>query len=147
MKAAEGCTVKIEYKGTLEDGTVFDASENHGQPLEFSLGAKQVIPGFENAVMGMEVGEEKDVTIAPADGYGEVRDELRQEVPVANLPEGVEVGSHLQAQVMGRVLQVKVLAIEGENATLDMNHPLAGKTLNFHIKLVDCQKAAQESEE
>ena len=78
MPVKDGDKVKIEYKGSFEDGTVFDSSEKHGQPLEFELGKKQVIPGFENAVKEMTVGEEKEITIEPADAYGDDNDQLMQ---------------------------------------------------------------------
>ena len=140
MSAAKaGDTVRIHYTGTLEDGTQFDSSAGR-DPLEFSLGSGQVIPGFDNAVDGMSTGEKKSVTIPAEDAYGERQDALVHEVPRSQLPEDIEPeqGMQLQAQhENGQVMRFVVLSVEEETITLDGNHPLAGKALNFDIELVE----------
>jgi len=136
--AKQGDTVQIHYKGTLDDGTTFDSSEGR-DPLTFTLGQGQVIPGFENAAMGMEVGESKTTRLEVDEAYGERREELLLEVPRDQLPEGldVEIGMPLQVQQEnGQAVPVTITAIEDSSITLDANHPLAGQPLTFEITLV-----------
>ena len=136
-KATSGDTVRIHYTGTLQDGTQFDSSVGR-EPLEFSLGAGQVVPGFDKAVDGMETGQTQTVTIPAAEAYGEVRDEMIIQVPSEQLPDGVSVGDRLAVGLSsGGQMPVTVTAIEGEGATLDANHELAGKDLTFEITLVE----------
>ncbi|MBI2581621.1 FKBP-type peptidyl-prolyl cis-trans isomerase, partial [Candidatus Woesearchaeota archaeon] len=90
VSVKKGNKVKVDYKGTFDDGTVFDASEKHGQPLEFEVGSGQVIKGFDEAVMGMKKGEEKNITLPPVEAYGEVKAELRKKVPRQQLPQDQE---------------------------------------------------------
>ena len=138
-QAKSGDTVKIHYTGTLDDGTQFDSSEGR-EPLEFELGAGQVIPGFDSAVDGMAVGEQKTVNIPAAEAYGERNDEMIQDVPKTALPGDMEpeVGMGLQAQSPdGQVMQLTVTAVAEDTITVDGNHPLAGKPLNFDITLVE----------
>jgi peptidylprolyl isomerase len=138
-QATAGNKVKIHYTGTLEDGSQFDSSEGR-EPLEFELGSGQVIPGFDNAVEGMAVGESKSVSIAPEDAYGPRVEQAIQEVPKSALPPDLEpeVGMRLQAQGQGQqTLQLTVTEVGDETITVDGNHPLAGKTLNFEISLVE----------
>lgn len=137
-QAKSGDTVKIHYTGTLEDGTRFDSSKGR-DPLEFELGSGQVIPGFEKAVEGMAVGEEKSVTIAPDDAYGPRREQMVQEVPKTALPDDLEPekGMALQAQGQdGQPINLTVTQVGDETITVDANHPLAGKDLKFEIELV-----------
>ena len=137
-QATAGNTVKIHYKGTLEDGSQFDSSEGR-DPLEFQLGSGQVIPGFDKAVEGMTVGESKSVSIEPADAYGERNEQAIQEVPKSALPPDLtpQEGMTLQAQNQNQQpIQLVVTAVGEESITVDANHPLAGKTLNFDISLV-----------
>jgi len=138
-QAKSGDTVRIHYSGTLSDGTQFDSSEGR-EPLEFALGAGAVIPGFEKAVEGMAVGENKSVTIEPDDAYGPRHDQLVQQVPNSALPEDVEpaVGMQLQGQSPeGQVMNLTVTGIEDDAITVDANHPLAGEALKFDIELVE----------
>lgn len=138
MPIEKGKKVKLEYTGTLEDGTVFDSSEKQGQPLEFEVGAGQIIPGFENAVLGMDKGEEKEITIEAKDAYGEHNPQLIQKVPKDKLPAEAKEGSVLMLQApTGAKMPVKIMKMDDNEATLDLNHPLAGKTLKFKIKIVD----------
>jgi peptidylprolyl isomerase len=136
--AAPGDTVHIHYTGRLEDGTVFDSSEGR-DPLEFVVGSGQVIRGFDEAVTGMSVGEEKTVTIAAPDAYGDHREDLLIPVGRSDLPEGLEpeVGQHLQMSTPdGQTFQVSVVEANDAKVVLDANHPLAGKDLTFDIQLV-----------
>ena len=137
-QAKTGDTVHVHYTGTLEDGTEFDSSAGR-DPLEFTVGSGQVIPGFENAVEGMAVGDSKSVNISPEEGYGHRNEQMVQEVPKTALPEDLEPseGMMLQAQNPdGKVVNLTVTSVADESITVDANHPLAGKTLNFAIELV-----------
>ena len=137
-EAKSGDTVKIHYTGTLDDGTQFDSSQGR-EPLEFELGSGQVIAGFDKAVEGMSVGDEKSVTIEADDAYGPRHEQLVQQVPFSALPEGLEPkeGMTLQAQNPdGQRINLVVTGIGEEAITVDANHPLAGKALNFDIELV-----------
>ncbi|NNE05003.1 MAG: peptidylprolyl isomerase [Xanthomonadales bacterium] len=138
-EAKSGDKVKIHYTGTLDDGTQFDSSAGR-DPLEFEVGSGQVIPGFDKAVEGMAVGESRKVNIAAEDAYGPRHEQMVQEVPRTQLPEGLEPaeGMTLQAQnQQGQAMQLTVTAVSKETITVDGNHPLAGKALNFDIELVD----------
>ena len=137
--AKQGDKVKIHYTGTLDDGTQFDSSAGR-DPLEFELGSGQVIPGFDKAVEGMAVGESRKVNIAAEDAYGPRHEQMVQEVPKTALPEGLEPkeGMTLQAQnQQGQPMQLTVTEVSSETITVDGNHPLAGKALNFDIELVE----------
>lgn len=137
--AKQGDTVQVHYTGKLDDGTVFDSSEGR-EPLSFTLGEGQVIPGFETAALGMEVGETKEARVEVDEAYGERRDDLLLEVPREQLPDGLEVdvGTPLQLQQPdGRAVPVTVSALDDEQVTLDANHPLAGQPLTFELTLVD----------
>lgn len=130
--------VTVHYTGRLEDGTVFDSSRDK-DPLTVPLGGKRVIDGFEEALDGMEVGEKKRVTITPQKAYGPHRPELVTEVERSRFPEGLELkeGQHLQLRnPAGIVTTVRVIALGEETATVDANHPLAGKTLVFDLEIV-----------
>jgi peptidylprolyl isomerase len=134
--ATAGDTVHIHYTGTLGDGSEFDSSRGR-EPLRFTLGAGEVVPGFDKAVDGMATGETKTVTIPAAEAYGERRDEMEIQVPSDQLPEGVVVGDRLAVGLStGGQMPVTVTEIDGDAATLDANHELAGKDLTFEITLV-----------
>lgn len=138
-QAKSGDTVKIHYTGTLEDGTEFDSSAGR-EPLEFALGGGQVIPGFDSAVDGMAVGENKTVTIPAGEAYGDRHDQLVQEVPKSALPSEMEpsVGMQLQSQSPdGQVMNLVITEVADESVTVDANHPLAGQELTFAIELVE----------
>jgi peptidylprolyl isomerase len=137
-KAKNGDVVKINYTGTLDDGTVFDSSENR-DPLAFTLGSGQVIPGFEEAVLGMTVGESKNVNIPAAKAYGQRNEEMVIEAPRDQVPPEItpEVGQHLQmGGPNGEVVMVVITEVTDTYIKLDANPPLAGKDLNFAIELV-----------
>ena len=138
-QAKSGDTVRIHYTGKLDDGTEFDSSLG-SEPLEFAVGGGQVIPGFDNAVEGMAVGDNKSVSIEPGEAYGDRHEQLVQDVPKSALPEEIDavVGMQLQGQgPEGEVTRFVVTAVSEETITLDANHPLAGHRLNFDIELVE----------
>jgi peptidylprolyl isomerase len=138
MPIKNGDKVKVEYKGTLDDGTVFDSSDKHGEPLEFEIGAGQIIPGFEDAVMGMENGDEKEFQLEASDAYGDRNPQLVQKIPRDQMPNEIEQGMVLVVGLPnGAQIPVKVTEVTNEWVTIDLNHPLAGENLNFKIKIVD----------
>jgi len=133
----EGNTVTVHYTGKHENGDVFDSSKDK-QPISFTVGSGQVIPGFESAVIGMNKGETKTVTIQPKDGYGERMSERVDEVSKDKVPENVQVGAQLQGvDTMGNPMNVVVTQINASTVTVDANHSLAGKVLEFDIEVVD----------
>jgi peptidylprolyl isomerase len=137
MAARTGDTVRVHYTGRLDDGTQFDSSENR-DPLEFELGAGQVIPGFESAVEGMEPGQDKRFTIPADDAYGPHRPEMVLEVDRDQVPPDIDpqVGDTLHIQTpAGEPIPVRVTAVDDGAVTLDANHPLAGEDLNFEVRL------------
>lgn len=137
MAAKKGDTVKVHYKGTLDDGSVFDSSEGR-EPIEFEVGAGQVIPGFEEAVSGLEPGESKTVTIPAAEAYGEHNEQGVTKIPVDKFPEKPEVGYMVELSAPdGSRRPATITEVDEEFATLDLNHPLAGKDLTFEIQLVE----------
>jgi peptidylprolyl isomerase len=137
--AKVGDTVKVHYTGTLADGSVFDSSIGR-EPLQFTLGDGQMIPGFEQAVIGMELGETKTVTIPADQAYGPYYEELVFVIDRDELPAGMEpeVGQKLQMQsATGQITIVTVKDVSETNVTLDANHELAGKDLTFEIQLIE----------
>ncbi|EAV40317.1 FKBP-type peptidyl-prolyl cis-trans isomerase [Roseibium aggregatum] len=136
-EAKSGDTVRLHYKGTLDDGSVFDSSEGR-DPLEFTVGSGQIIPGLDQAIPGMKVGDEKTVRIEPDNAYGAHNPGARQAVPRTNIPANIplEVGLQLQAQTEnGQMMTVTVVEISENEVVLDANHPLAGQALTFEIQL------------
>ncbi len=137
-QAKAGSSVKIHYTGTLDDGTQFDSSAGR-DPLAFELGSGQVIPGFDKAVDGMTVGDSKTVNIPAEDAYGPHQPAMVQDVPKNALPDDLEPaeGMGLQAQGPdGQLVNLVITEVKEESITVDGNHPLAGKALNFDIELV-----------
>jgi peptidylprolyl isomerase len=141
-QAKQGDTVHVHYKGSLEDGTLFDSSEGN-DPISFTIGTGEVITGFEEAIVGMSEGDSKTERIVPERAYGERRDELVFSVGRDQMPEGdVEVGDMLSVGFPdGRTAQVQIAELDEESVTLDANHPLAGKTLVFELELVSIDAA------
>lgn len=136
----EGKKVKVHYTGTLDDGTKFDSSLDRGEPLEFTCGAGQMIPGFDEAVKDMAEGETKNAHLPAAQAYGERREDLVQKVPLDQIPNGdqLPVGKTVYMRGPGgQPFPVFVESVEDGVATFDMNHELAGKDLNFEITLVE----------
>ena len=140
MRAKDGDTVRVHYSGAFEDGSVFDGSGGD-DPLQFTLGEDQVIPGFDAAVSGMEVGSRKQETFSPEQGYGELSQDLVFELPLDELRgHGVDPqpGQTLELeQDDGSTFSARVTAVSADAVTLDANHELAGKTLVFDITLVE----------
>jgi FKBP-type peptidyl-prolyl cis-trans isomerase 2 len=139
MSIKKGDKIKVEYTGTFEDGKVFDSSEKHGKPLEFTVGAGQMIKGFDEAVIGMEKGEGKEITLQPQDAYGESRPEMIQKFPRDQFPKDNEpsVGMMLMLRTPeGQQMMATIKEVTDKEITLDLNHPMAGKVLNFKLKVV-----------
>lgn len=138
----EGDTVKIHYTGKLDDGTLFDTSADN-DPLEFTVGEHEVIPGMEIAVVGMEPGDEKTITIASGDAYGAYHDEMVVVVERSEFPEDMTIEVDQQLSVVledEQSIIVTVTEMNDETVTLDANHPLAGEDLTFDIQLVEIVK-------
>jgi peptidylprolyl isomerase len=135
----KGDTVKVHYTGKLNDGTVFDTSINR-EPLMFTIGQGNMIPGFEQAVLGMSVGDSKVANIPSTEAYGEKKDEMMVDVPRTQVPANIEpeVGMQLAVQQPdGSSIPVTITEVSEEKIVLDANHPLAGKDLIFEIELVE----------
>lgn len=138
-QAKTGDSVRIHYTGKLEDGTQFDSSAGR-DPLQFAVGNGDVIPGVDKAVEGMSVGENKEVTVEPQHAYGVRHEQLVQQVPKTALPDDIEpaVGMQLQSETPeGQAMQLIVTNVTDESITVDGNHPLAGRSLQFDIELVE----------
>lgn len=139
QKAQQGDTVAVHYTGKLDSGEVFDSSQGR-DPLEFTVGSGQVIPGFDQAVDGLEVGESREVRIEPDDAYGEPRDDLKVDVSRDQFPNDAdpEIGQQVQVQVApGQNRVATIAAVQEDSITLDLNHPLAGQPLTFEVELVE----------
>ena len=135
----QGDTVKVQYTGKLADGTTFDSSAET-EPLEFTLGAGQVIPGFEGAVVGMKPGDTRTTTIPAGEAYGAFDDDMLLEVERTEFPAAMDpqVGQRLQVRQSDvETFSVIVAGVEPDSITLDANHPLAGQDLTFEIRLVE----------
>ena len=127
MPVKKGDKVKVEYVGTLDDGTVFDSTEKHGEPIEFEVGSGQLIPGFDKAVLGMDKNEEKDVRIEPDDAYGEHNPGLTKKIPKSQLPKNDELAPGMMLMLTlpnGMQFTAMVAEVDTETVTIDLNHPL-----------------------
>ena len=137
-KITSNSTVTVNYTGRLEDGSVFDSSLNEGRtPLTATLGQGQLIKGFEEGLIDMEVGDKKTVEIDVDMAYGQYNEAMVQEVPKEQVPEGVVVGSMLQANTPMGPINFRVLEVNETNVKLDGNHPLAGKKLIFDLEVLE----------
>ena len=142
-----GNIVQIEYSGTLEDGTEFDSSKKHGSPLEFQTGAGMIMPGFEDALVGLNIGDEKDIVLQPSQAYGDVNGELIKQIPKDQLQSEQEVKEGMVLVVSlpnGNQIPAIIEEVKGDIVTINLNHPLAGKVLHFHIKVVGIKEGAEE---
>ena len=138
----EGKQVKVHYVGTLDDGTKFDSSRDRGEPLAFTCMAGQMIPGFDAAVRDMEVGQTVNVHIPAADAYGERDEKMVAKLDLAMLPgiESVPVGAYIRLQTVdGHPMPCRVVGFDDKHVTIDMNHEMAGKDLNFEIELLSAE--------
>ena len=135
---SNGKLISIEYTLTLDDKKVLDSNVG-GQPLDFTQGSHQIIPGLETALEGMKVGESKKVTVAPEQGYGPVNPKAVQEVQIDKIPEEArKIGAQLSAKDdNGRMVHPRVVEVKEKVVMLDFNHPLAGKELFFDVKILD----------
>tara|TARA_B100000809_G_scaffold249460_1_gene280837 strand:- start:250 stop:696 length:447 start_codon:yes stop_codon:yes gene_type:complete len=134
----ENNTVKVNYTGKLSDGQVFDSSEGK-DPLEFTLGQGQLIPGFEKGLIDMKLNEKKTITIAKEEAYGEIIDDLRQEIKKTDLPQDIapEVGMGLVSKSPdGQEMNLRVVEVREETIVVDGNHPLAGEDLVFDVEVI-----------
>jgi FKBP-type peptidyl-prolyl cis-trans isomerase 2 len=135
---SEGKSVKVHYT-LMVDGKVMDSS-NGREPLQFKAGSHQIIPGFEKAVMGMKVGEKKSFKVSPEEGYGQEDPKAIQNVPKSQLPPDItpKAGMTLYAQTKdGQHFPVRIVEVKKDEVVMDFNHPLAGKTLNFDVEVVE----------
>ncbi|MFO7578041.1 MAG: peptidylprolyl isomerase [Pelovirga sp.] len=136
---ATGSKIKVHYTGTFDDGVVFDSSRQ-AEPFEFEVGSGQVIPGFDNAVIGMKAGESRQVRLEEEEAYGPYNEEMVFDADPSQFEAGLtpEVGQQFQTQMEdGTPLLLRVKAISDGKITLDANHPMAGKALNFDLEIVE----------
>ena len=139
LQVENGNTVSVHYRGTLNDGTEFDSSHSRGEPLTFQVGAGQMISGFDAALPGMAVGETKSITLTPDQAYGDTNPEAITDIPKTAFPDGFDfqVDAMIQGQNdMGQPLVGTINEVKENDVTIDFNHPMAGKDLNFEIELV-----------
>jgi len=139
VQITSGDTIRVNYVGTLDDGEIFDSSEDHN-PLTFTVGSGQTIDGFDQAVIGMQVGETRTITIQPEDAYGIKDDRYIVQVPKAALDENfsAELGKQVDLQTPnGHWIPGIITAVGPDDVTVDINHPLAGKALTFTITVVE----------
>ena len=142
LKAQEGDTVTVVYQGLLEDGSIFDSSAED-EPLILVLGEDKVLPGFEKALLGMAVGEQKTIRVPPEEGFGIRLERLVDEFAVDSLPAGLKLQVGMQLEVTaedGSLFEVAVTDLQAGRVTLDANHPLAGQSLIFRIELLDIDR-------
>ncbi|MDR3136481.1 MAG: peptidylprolyl isomerase [Coriobacteriales bacterium] len=146
--AKPGARVQVHYIGTFDDGVEFDNSYNRDQPLEFILGAQMMIPGFDRAVQGMKVGDSVEVRLEPEDAYGIYRKDLIRVVPLSHIPHAndLPIGHYIVLGEAQNACQVLVEKIEGDRVTFNLNHPLAGKCLNFTIELISEQTVSGDDQ-
>jgi len=140
MKVKNGDSVKVHYIGTLNDGNEFDNSYKRGSTLDFKVGGGQMIKGFDNALIEMEVGDKKSVNLPPEEAYGPRREEAISTVTKDNFPPDFELkeGEMVQGRTeSGHPINALILEVQENDVILDMNHPLAGQELNFEIELVE----------
>ena len=138
--ATEGTNATVHYKGTLEDGSEFDNSRTRGEPITFTVGSGQMIIGFNNAVNGMTVGETQTVTLTPDQAYGDVNPEAQTTFPKSGFPAELELVEGMPVPLRtpdGRTLMGRLTEQQEDTVTIDLNHPLAGQTLQFEIELVE----------
>lgn len=145
VEAKEGDTVKVHFIGTLQDGTIF-GSTNEDEPFEFTIGEKKVLPKFEDAVVGMNEGDSKAISISPEDAYGERNETLVMTVEKSDIPSHItpEVGKKIRVRLAnGDMAILTVLDISKDKVTFDGNDPLAGKELSFEINLLEIVASKQ----
>ena len=141
MSIKVGDIIKVEYEGTLEDGTIFDSTELHeGEPLIFEVGAGNLIAGFENSVVGKEIDNEYKIALQPSEAYGDRNPQFVKKVPKSEFPEKINPEPGMIIQVSGPHGEIKlamIAEVEENDVIIDMNHPMAGQILNFKIKILE----------
>ena len=140
QQAKSGDKVKVHYSGTLEDGTVFSSTYQEREPFEFTIGEGKVLPSFETAVVGMREGQQKTITLPPEEGYGEHKKEFVFCMDKSQAPAhlDLQVGKRLQVRLSGGIKAIATIqAVTEDSVILDANDPLAGKTLQFEIELLE----------
>lgn len=145
MQITDGTVVSMEYALRDDEGSIIDQSQP-GQPLAYLHGHKNIIPGLESALQGKSVGDEVEVRVSPEEGYGEPNPALEQVVPKERFQgiENIEVGMQFQASTDQGPVSVRVVKVEDEDVTVDGNHPLAGKHLNFNVTVQEVRSATEE---
>lgn len=141
MPIKKGDKIKVDYTGTLNNGQMFDSSERAGHPLEFEVGAGHIIKGFDSAVIGMKKGETKEIKLKPEEAYGMQKPELLKKLPRDKLPKEPEPKAGMLLTIAtadGHKFPARIADVNEKEITIDLNHPLAGKNLNFKIKIVEC---------
>ncbi|MBT4375885.1 peptidylprolyl isomerase [archaeon] len=146
MTIKKGDIIKVKYEGRFPEGEIFDSTKKHGnEPMEFQVGTDMLVSGFENAVIGMKSGEEKEVTLKPEEAYGEPNPEYVQKIPKDKFPpeakEGMMIGLPMPT---GQQIPATIKEIGESEVTLDLNHPMAGKTLIFKIKVIEIKEGKLE---
>lgn len=146
LTVADGVVVSLDYTLRLDDGEIIDASEQ--EPLEYLQGYGQVIPGLESALVGMKVGEEKNIIVAAEDGYGDVDEEAFQRVGRDTFPPDMELEEGMQLRMRdaqsGELFNVVIAKVDNKGVVLDFNHPLAGEVLHFQVKIAGLRAATPE---
>ena len=140
MAVKKGEWIKVKYVGTFDDGTIFDSTEqNDGIPLKFQVGMGQIIKGFDESVVGKNLGEEYNIRLEPLEAYGEYKEGVTQNVPKDQFPKDIELQPGMMLMLMGPQgpLPALIKKIEEDEVVIDLNHPMAGKVLNFNIKIVE----------
>lgn len=146
-KANNGATISVHYKGTLEDGSTFDSSYERGAPISFTIGAGQMIEGFEANILGMSLGEKKTFTIPPERAYGPHITEAVHSVPKSSFPSDFEfaIGSMVSgSQQSGQPVVGRILQENEDDVVLDFNHPMAGKDLTFEVEVVSLEGTQED---
>ncbi len=151
MKVTSTSTVTVHYRGTLTDGSVFDDSKVRGEAIEVPMGSNQVIPGFEEALIGMTAGQKKTITLSSDEAYGEPNPAAFQTVPREAFPEDYEfeVGTTVQGNgPTGQPVLARIESFDPAGVTLNFNHPLAGQDLNFVLEVIEVvdTEASDDSE-
>ena len=139
-KIQKGEWIKVEYEGIFDDGTVFDSTKmNGGAPLKFQVGMGQLIKGFDDSVIEKNNGDEYTIKLEPSEAYGELKEGMTQRVPKAQFPKGTDLQPGMMLMVKGPQGQTpaSIKSIEEDEVIIDLNHPMAGKVLNFKIKIVE----------
>ncbi|NVM18526.1 MAG: peptidylprolyl isomerase [Candidatus Lokiarchaeota archaeon] len=153
MAIKKGDIIKVEYEGRLEDRSIFDSTElQGGDPIKFEVGARMLIQGFDESVVGKNIGDEFEITLSPSEGYGEIDPLLVQTISMDQLPEDLDPEEGMMLGVgdaNGTHSMAWVKEVDEEFIILDMNHPLAGKTLHFKIKILEtgCELDPPEAHE